>query len=133
MRVSSVMWRSSSSGTLKSTRTSARFPFSCAADRSRTVSLGIRLQLAADVLQQVHAARCVPPLVVVPAAHLHEESVHHVRALAVQDARMRVADVVARHELDVRVLEDALELTLGGLLEGRVDLLDRDRLVDDDG
>ena len=41
MRVSSVMWPCSSRGTLKSTRTSARFPRSCSAERSRTVSFAI--------------------------------------------------------------------------------------------
>src|SRR6476646_3641778 len=133
MRVSSVTCLSASRGTLKSTRTSARLPRSCSGARSRTVSLFMALELLADVLQQVDAARRVAPLVVVPAGDLEQRAVDHVRALRVEDARVRVADVVGRDELLLGVLEDAFELTGGGLLERRVDLVDVHGLVDDDG
>src|SRR5215203_4287326 len=80
--------------------------------------------------KQIHAPRRVAPLVVVPAGHLHERSVDDVRALRVQDARVRVADVVGRDELLLRIAEDALEWAVRRGLEGGVDLVDRHRSLD---
>src|SRR4051812_38551459 len=81
MRVSSVTLPPSS-GTLKSTRTSARLPRSSSSRRSVIVFLFIRgLQADADVAQQIDAARGVAPLVVVPARDLEQRAVDDVRNL----------------------------------------------------
>src|SRR5512146_3301736 len=102
MRVSSET-RPPSSGTLKSTRTSARLPRTSASDRSRMVFLFMlvvaRSEARRDVPQQVDAAARVAPLVVVPARDLDQRAIDHVRALGVEDARMRIADEVDRDEL----------------------------------
>src|SRR5688572_15256123 len=43
---------------------------------------------------QVNAPVGIPPLVVVPPAHLYQRAVDHVRAECIQDAAVRVADIV---------------------------------------
>src|SRR5690242_5943440 len=103
MRVSSVT-RPLSSGTLKSTRTSARFPRTCSFESSRIVFFFTRgfprppflvprppLQARPDVAQEIHASRRVAPLVVVPARNFYQQSVDDVRALRIQNARMRIS------------------------------------------
>src|SRR5258708_38574196 len=117
MRVSSVI-RAPSSGTLKSARTSARLLLSSDGARSRTVRLFTfffegGLETGADVCEQVDAAARITPLVVVPPGEFHERAVDHVRALRIEDARRGIADVVARDELDFRVLQDSLQRPLG--------------------
>src|SRR5438309_1502059 len=99
MRVSSPTAPASSNGTLKSTRTSARRSRSWSSRRSRIVCLFTGgLQFRGDVLDEVHAARRIAPLVVVPSRHLEQRAVHDVGALPVNDAGVRVADVVARNQ-----------------------------------
>src|SRR4051812_40861887 len=83
-------------GTLKSTRTSARFPRRSSARRSLMVFLFIASsgKASAHVAKQVDAARRIAPLVVVPAADLEQRAVDDVGALRVDDAGVRIADEV---------------------------------------
>src|SRR5688572_8114592 len=125
MRVSSVTVPSAS-GTLRSTRTSARLPSSAAGGRSRRrrfFNPASPLE-ASDVRQQVHAAGRVADLVVVPGRDVHERAVDDVRGHGVYDAGVQTPDVIGRHERLVAHVEDALEETLRGLAEGGVDLFD---------
>ena len=73
MRASSVMLRSSSSGTLKSTRTRTRLP-----STSRSSSVRTHQHL----LGEVHAAVGVAPLVVVPGDDLDQVALEHRRSAA---------------------------------------------------
>src|ERR1039458_5048376 len=137
MRVSSAM-RSPSSGTLKSTRTSARLPRISEGSRSAIVLLLIGEAVPpseprADVLQEIDAARGVAPLIVVPARDLHHRTVDHIRVLRVEDARVRIADVVARDERLLGVLQDTFERTVARGPEGGVHVGNGRGLLDLDG
>src|SRR5256885_4637569 len=112
MRVSSVICPASSSGTLKSTRTSARFPRTCVSSRSLTVFLRIvRLESLAHKAQHIDATRSVAPFVVVPALHRHEGAIDDVGSLRVENARSGIADEIRGHQLLIRVAEDSLQWT----------------------
>src|SRR5690606_10095242 len=113
IRVSSDTRPSSSSGTLKSTRTRARRPRTSLSLRSAIVLRSITDSLPRERLahhpEQVHATAGVAPLVVIPPGNLHQRPVDHVGALPVQDAGVRVADVVRGDKLFLGVLQEALE------------------------
>ena len=80
-----------------------------------------RLEAGPHEAQHVDAARCVSPLVVVPAMHDDQISVDDIRRLAVENARRGIADVVARHELLLCVAKDPHQWTFGRrLFEGGV-------------
>src|SRR5438034_4554960 len=53
---------------------------------------------AADVGEQVDAARGVAHFVVVPGRDVHERAVDDVRRLSIDDAGAEVPDVVSRHQ-----------------------------------
>src|SRR5438034_6454042 len=72
---------------------------------------------AADVGEQVDAARGVAHFVVVPGRDVHERAVDDVRRLSIDDAGAEVPDVVSRHQRLIAHVEDALEARAGGLLE----------------
>ena len=136
MRKSSVIVPSSSSGTLKSVRTRTRFrQVADVASRSSRVGdaavmrgLLQRLTLGAGVQREVDEAVRVAPLVVVPAVDL-DQLADALRQAGVEDARVRVADDVARHDRLLGVAEDALELLLRRGRECRVDRVDRRRFL----
>src|SRR6478609_4689826 len=105
IRVSSVtriLPPRTSVGTLKSTRTSTRFPRT---SRSRTETFAIIYSCSArewplfsQHFHQLDAAIAVAPLVVIPADHLHETIAHRQRQFAIEDAGMRIADDVLGNE-----------------------------------
>src|SRR6266540_1470975 len=125
IRASSVTRPCSSRGTLKSTRMKTRFPASSRASMvfSMTRSLG-------QVLGHVDHAVREAPLVVVPGEDLGEGAVDDERARRVEDRRRRVVVVVHRDRGRLGVREDALQRSLRGLLERRVDLLGGRRLLE---
>src|SRR5690242_11345655 len=126
MRVSSVIAPPSSSGTLKSTRTSTCLPRTSI---SRTVAL-FMLQPLTHEVRQVGDAAGIAPLVVVPGDDLdHVVSQHH-RRETIDDRGVRVATEVAGDQRLVGIVEDAVHLASGGLLEGIVDSVYGGRLVD---
>jgi hypothetical protein len=77
-----------------------------------------------DLGGQVDHAVGVAPLVVVPADELEEVLVQLDRRAGVEDRRALVVDEVGRDDLVVGVAEDALQVGLGGLLQGGLDLLE---------
>src|SRR5690606_12062970 len=91
-----------------------------------------------DVLGQIDQAVRVAPLVVVPAGDLDEVSAD-VGETGVEDGRVRVELDVARDDLVLGVLEDALQTTADSslavhgvdLVDGEVVALGDDRQVDD--
>src|SRR6516165_4972128 len=103
IRVSSVtriLPLRTSVGTLKSTRTSTRFPRT---SKSRRVSFAISNRAPARALapaeqdrlfgqhfHQLHAAIAVAPFVIVPADHFDETVAHRQRQFAVEDTGVRV-------------------------------------------
>src|SRR5262249_24711010 len=115
MRVSSVtrtLPPRTSVGTLKSTRTSTRFPRT---SRSRTESFDIIqscscscLRLLGQHFHQFHAAIAVAPLIIVPADHFYEAVANHERQLAIEDAGVGIANDVLGNELLITELEHAL-------------------------
>src|SRR5438094_5418176 len=130
MRVSSATFPFLS-GTLKSTRTSTRFP---CGSRSRIVRL-VKARVAEvtsgrdgggetlrDVCRDVGDAAGVAPLVVVPRDdldHVAEDD----RVERGEDARSRVAPQIARDQRFLGVAEDRLERPGGGFLEDAVHLV----------
>src|ERR1700738_2637316 len=89
IRVSSVirMFPSISSvGTLKSTRTRTRRPFT---SRSRTNSFAILSVCLQDVLQQIDTSIRITPLVIVPTDQFKESTVQPDAGRSVEDARVR--------------------------------------------
>src|SRR3954451_18196691 len=130
----------SSTGTLKSTRTSTRLR---AGSKSRTVSLSIACVLLSICglvsapdgrgLQPVAGAEALPderdevchaagvaPLVVVPGDDLDHIAQNH-RVDGADDGRVLVALEVHRDERLIGVVHDAIEVAVGGLLERLVD------------
>merc|ERR1711977_440034 len=88
-----------------------------------TVDLG-------HVAQQVEDTAGVAPLVVVPGDELDEVVVKADTGLGVDDGAGRVAAHVGGDDVVLSVVEDALELALGGLLQGLLDLLVAGTLLD---
>src|ERR1700677_4440111 len=68
--------------------------------------------LADDILDEIHAAVAVAPLVVVPAHELEELAVQLDARTRVKNARVRVVDEVARGDFVLGVGKDALEVGL---------------------
>ena len=64
----------------------------------------------------------IAPLVVIPRDDLHERVGQRDAGLGVEDGGVRIADEVGRDDHILRVIEDALELALGGLLHRGADL-----------
>src|SRR5262249_44032453 len=105
IRVSSVtrtLPPRTSVGTLKSTRTSTRFPRT---SRSRTESFAIiysyccsSSRSVSQHFHQLHAPIAVAPLIIVPADHFYETIAHHQRQLAVEDAGVWIANDVLGNE-----------------------------------
>src|SRR5437764_7977718 len=129
MRLSSVICRSASTGALKSTRTSTRFP---AASISRTVFLFIQFVPTTcyiQVLQEVslkaffreemdeigNAAR-VAPLVVIPGDNLDHVPANDHRRKAINDRGVGVTPEIGRTTPFLCIIENALERTRGSLL-----------------
>src|SRR5262249_45834583 len=104
------------------------FPFVPIAPSSGGPGPGRRSRLADHVLQQVDAAVGVAPFVVVPRDELEEPAVQLDPAAGVEDARSRVVDEVGGNHVVVGVLQDALEVRLGGPLHRGADLLVTRRL-----
>src|ERR1700749_4781538 len=134
MRVSSATTHSPPSslrGTLKSTLTRTRRPFTGAL---RTLALPNPIYwsnapLGQDLARQLDAAVGVAPLVVVPADCLHHPAVadHH-RLAGVEDRGGRVADDVGRDDRVLGVGKDSPQRTVGGGLDDLVYLLRRNRV-----
>src|SRR5690606_4952245 len=121
-RPSSVILPSSSSGTLRSLRTRTLRPER--SPRSAIVFTAFSgSELAADHGDEVDQPAGVAPLVVVPADDL-DLVADHLGQAGVEDARCGVGLDVLGHDRLVGVAQDALQRSLGGLLERGVDLLD---------
>src|SRR4029077_4785112 len=111
-------------GTLKSTRTSTRFPRT---PRSRTETLAslYSCSCARSVSQhfhQLHAAIAVAPFVIIPADHFYEPVTAHQCQLAVQNAGVRIANDVLRNERLLAEFADAfVAFILRCLLERSID------------
>merc|ERR1719163_1232746 len=76
---------------------------------------------------QVHEARRVAPLVVVPRHELHEGRRQHDAHASVEDRRVRLADEIRRHHLILRVPDDSLRVRLRRQLHLGLDLVVRSR------
>src|SRR3989304_4773654 len=140
MRRSSVM-RPSSSGTLKSTRTSTRFP---ATSMSRTVCLatrpphirkgwgrspappapsrGLQPELG-HVLHQISDAAGVTPFIIVPGKGLHEIVREDRGQRGVHNPGVRAAFEVHGDQFLPGVAEDPLNFLLGGVVYPRFNLV----------
>ena len=79
--------------------------------------------LANDLLQEIDGAVAVAPLVVIPTDQLEEALVKLDAAAGVEDRRVRVVDEVRGDHLVGRVGEDALEISLAGVLHRGADFL----------
>src|SRR5262245_11347760 len=90
MRVSSLT-SPSATGTLKSTRTSTRFP---AQSRSCTVRFAKLTSRSGELEERIHDAVRKAPLVVIPGQHLDHVALHDVRGQRVEHAARGVADDV---------------------------------------
>src|SRR3954465_1568426 len=122
IRPGSEMLRSSSSGTLRSERTSTPRPETPSASRSSSVFTGIALERLTDQRDQVDDAVGVTPLVVVPGNHLGLV-VDHLRQARVEYRAVRVGDDVARDNRRVVVLQDTLQRAVRGRLHRGIDLV----------
>ena len=85
-----------------------------------------------DVGDEVQDTAGVAPLVVVPGNELHEALADGNAGLGVEDGRLVRAGEVGRDDGLVGEAEDALERALGGLLDGRDDLVVRRLLLEAD-
>src|SRR5580698_7519843 len=100
-------------GTLRSTRTSTRLPFTSA-------SLRLRKLMALSSGEFPHRDRGIdhavgePPLVVVPRHYANQRAVHHLGLIHVEDRGVRIVIEVAGDVGGLGVAEDAFELLLGG-------------------
>src|SRR5690606_9640565 len=120
MRLSSVI-SPSFNGTLKSTRTRTRLPFT---SRSATPSLApMELLPPVHVFDQVDDSQRVAPLVVVPGDDLDQVAIHHPRQGAVDDGGAGIAQEVAGHQRLVGDAQDALHGALCRPPERLIDLL----------
>ena len=90
MRIGSATWPSPR-GTLKSTRTSARWPSSPSGGSDSRARLP---ELSPDMLYEIDAACRIPHLVVVPGGDVDQRSLDHVGDHAVDGAGMKIADVI---------------------------------------
>src|SRR5215471_13305494 len=127
MRVSSVSLPSWI-GTLKSTRMKTRLPRKSSPDIFRTAMLLRGHQRDSHVEHAV----AEPPLVVVPGKDLHQRAAGYLGDGRVEHRGSGVVVEVARYERLGAVLEDALQIGLGGLLRSVVDFLDGGRTLGDE-
>src|SRR5262252_4408663 len=97
MRVSSVT-APSDTGTLKSTRTSTRFPAQSRSCTVRLAKLTAAFSRLGELEERVHDAVRETPLVVVPRQHLDHVALHDARGERVEDAARRVAHDVDRDD-----------------------------------
>src|SRR6476469_6118399 len=114
IRVSSVtriLPPRTSVGTLKSTRTSTRFPRT---SRSRTETLAIFCSRSCSCARSVnqhfhhlHASIAVAPLIIIPADHFYEAVADGQGQLAIEDAGVRIANDVLRNERLIAELQHA--------------------------
>src|SRR5512135_70911 len=112
IRPSSVI-RPSSSGTLRSLRTSTTRPATPSATRSSTVRTTALGKPGADEVGQVDETLGVTPLVVVPADDLRLLAVRHGQ-LRVEGAGGRRADDVRGHDRVLGVVQVPLEVAVSG-------------------
>src|SRR6266496_3891622 len=111
IRVSSVMCRSASSGTLKSTRTRTRLP---ATSISRIVFLFIIIHLRleaflCDEVCEISDAAGITPLVVIPGKNFDHFATGDQCREAIDNRRAIIATVVRRDKRFIRVSENAFE------------------------
>src|SRR3990172_4137622 len=150
IRVSSAMFPASSWGTLRSARMKTRLPCrSTSVMRRKAISASWRprprraLPLSRGLRRRggrfhegdrgvQHPVRKAP-FVVIPGAHLDQRARGNLREGRIEDRGGRVVVEVDRDEWLLVVLEDALEVGLGGLLRGGVHLVDRRRPLGDEG
>src|ERR1700759_2807917 len=110
----------SSVGTLKSTRTRTRRPFT---SRSRTDSFAILFVWLQDVLQQIDTSIRIAPFVIVPADQFEESTVQPHAGRAIEDARVRAVEKICRDNLILRICQNPLEIGLAGLFHRGADVL----------
>src|SRR5579862_1608586 len=125
MRVTSVTLPSCI-GTLRSTRTSTRLPFTSASSRLRKL-MGGELALSSGELPhrygRVDHAVGEAPLVVIPRHHANERAVHHLGLIHVENRRVRIVIEIARDVGGFGEAENTLELLAGGAFDRGVDLV----------
>lgn len=104
-------------------------------DRTHLLSsLGV---LSSDVDEEIDDTARVTPLVIVPGDELQEVLVQLDTGVGIEDGGVGVAGEIGGDDGVFGVAEDTLELTLGGLLDGSLDLfvgrglLDADDEIDD--
>src|SRR5712691_8664248 len=126
IRVSSVMWPLSSSGTLKSARMMTRLPLR---GRSSMVTLfrcmrsgPVYSAAGGHVFDEVPNPTRVAPLIVVPGNDLHHALVEPRGQRGIHDGRVGIPVHVHRYHRILGILQDALEGTLGSCAEGGVDI-----------
>src|SRR5215467_13990391 len=139
----------SSTGTLRSTRTSTRLPLTSASSRVRNISVACArghakgnhlngTHIAGGSDQFPHRNRGVDhavgeaPFVVVPRHHPHQRAIHHLGLVHGEHGRVRIVVEIAGDVGRLGVAEDAFELLLGGALHGAVDLVFRGRAPGDE-
>ena len=98
---------SASRGTLKSTRTRARFPLRSIESRPPALTVAWEASSCWSLPHQLDHAVRVGPLVVVPGDDLHHALVDHHRRQRVEDRAVRVADDVGGDQRVGGELEDA--------------------------
>src|SRR5258707_7949979 len=140
-----------STGTLRSTRTSTRLPLTSASSSVRNISEacarghanrnqrnGRVAHCRAGSDQLAHRNRGVDhavgeaPFVVVPRHHPHQRAVYHLGLVHGEHGRVRIVVEIAGDVGHLGVAEDALELLLGGALDGTVDLVLPGRALGDE-
>src|SRR5271156_5017652 len=125
IRVASVICPSSI-GTLRSTRSRTRLPFTSASSRLRkrmAAESGESLTELAHRHRGVDHAVGEAPFIVVPRHHAYQCAVHHFGLIHVEDRRMRVMIEIGGNVGRVGIAENAFELLLGGAFHGGVNLV----------
>src|SRR6476659_7624894 len=130
-----------STGTLRSTRTSTRFPLTSAWSRVRNMSARpsdgatsnrrnatiAHRPAKSDQLAHRHRGVDHPvgeaPFVVVPRHHAHQRAVHHLGLIHRENGRVRIVIEIAGDVRRLGIAEDTLELLLGGALHRAVDFV----------
>src|ERR1700680_4894981 len=117
-------------GTLKSTRTSTRLPFTSASSRVRKrMAASSSEGPAASSAELAHRHRGVDhaigeaPFIVVPRHHPHQGAVHDLGLVHMEDRGVRIVVEIGRDVGSLGIAENALELLFGGALHRGVDLV----------
>src|SRR5258708_2514521 len=125
-----------STGTLRSTRTKMRLPFTSTWSRVRNAVMsrpGARMsEQFAHRYGGVRHAVGESPFVVIPGHHAHEGAVHDLGLVHVEDRGARIVIEVERDVGIVGVAKDALELLFGGALDRAVHFILAGRLFGDE-